>query len=341
MTEPLADTIARKTKEIEPYLTTTINDPEMVRIYSKVSEAFARRIEAMFESEDSLQAAYKARFPGLEFDRTDRWHLILAKELQDAWHEHGPVVKASVTPYDRNWILAILGELLDFNLFSQVLLNLQDWGLLRYRVADVEADTAKLQAKWARKSPSPFDAKAKMVKQASKPEDIDFNHDLSTLKSLRIIPKIAPGLSFRVTPKGSTPALVDSANLSMLGVGGDQYLLVPSSFKVAYITWETTPEVMTPTEDGKFRHDLIDYPFTSKSGGDTLNSVMAVRLLAAVLYKHLPISNPKVVLPRMTSIMVMTDADITLVENFADMVSQGWITDEAWPVTYHRDRRTP
>jgi hypothetical protein len=122
----------------------------------------------------------------------------------------------------------------------------------------------------------------------------------------------------------------------MLGVGGDQYLSVPPGFKVAYLSWENTPEVVT-LEDNKFRNDDIKYEFVSKSGGDILNTVLAVRLLTKAIFEHLPENT--VILPRMNSIMVLTGGDISLAENVADLVSQGWLTPDPWIVTFHPDRR--
>ena len=314
----------------------------MNEIYEKVADALAVSIEAAFASEDSLKQLHDKNFPGLEFDRTERWHLIFARELHNHWAQYGPVVKAAMTPADRREILLRLTYRLDFNLFSQVLLNLQDWGYLRYRIADVQADTERLQEKWANKSPSPFDAKAKMIKTASKPEDLEFNRDLSTLKSLRIIPKVTPGLSFRVSPKGSTPALVDSANLSMLGVGGDQYLWVSPNLNVAYLTWDLAPTMVEFNEAGEFNNSAIAYPFISKSGGDILNQALAVRMLTTAAYKVLSTSggDTTVVLPRMTSLMMITSAGRGEVQNFADLVKSGWFTDGTpWPVTLHEGRR--
>jgi hypothetical protein len=311
-------------------------------VYENVAQVYAASIEEAFTSEETLSKLHEKTFPGLPFDRTDRWHLILSRELLRCWNEQGPVVKAGITSVDRREILLHLSNLLDFNLFSQVLLNLQDWALLRYRVGDAQADTEKLQTKWAGKSPSPFDVKAKMVKAASRPEDMEFNRDLSTLKSLRIIPQIGPGLSFRVSPKGSTPALVDSANLSMLGIGGDQYLSVPPALNVAYLSWETAPTVVVPDEKGEFHNGTIMYPFVSKSGGDILNSVLATRLLATAAFKILTQSGGEttVVLPRMTSLMILTNASMIEVENLVDLTRQGWVTgSEPWPVELQWGRR--
>lgn len=325
-------------------MSTSTNPPaiefiaDLSDMYHRVAEVFASRIEEMFSSEESLKAAHNKHFPALPFDRTERWHLTLHKELQAVWRQHGPAVTISMTAADCGHVLRRLATLLDYNLFTQVLLNLQDWHLLRYRVTDAESIMSKLEGKWAGRKPSPFDPKAKMFKAAGNEnlsiELNEFNQDLSRIKAMQIIAKLGPGRSFRVSPRGSTPSLVDSENLSMLGVGGDPFLIVPPGMAAFYLTWETAPEVVTVEEDGKFHSPLIPYPFTSRSGGETLNSVLAARLLTSALYAFLPPEANSVMLPRMTSLMLLTDADRSLVEEFVSLASKGWFTDEVpWPMS--------
>jgi hypothetical protein len=288
-------------------VTDTAQDQAINNMYTLVARQFADRIENIFASEGELQFTWERYFPGIPFDRTDKWNFILQRELTEVWQKHGPVVKASLTSADRAEILDHLVGFLDYNLFSQVLLNLQDWALIRYRVADVEKDTQKLQEKWHGQVPSPFDAKPKMFKQASSPEQLGFNQDLSALKAFKIIAAATPSISFRVSPVGSTPALVDSTNLSMLGVGGDQYLVPPDGWKAFYFTWDQAPEIAVVSSDGsKFKAKGIPYPFVSKSGGDILNSSLAARKLATGLYAFLA-GERKVILPRLTSVLLLTD----------------------------------
>ena len=297
--------------------------------YWKVAETFASRVKTIFASESSLTAAWTAHFPAIPFDRTDKWNLILQRELSAVWGVDGPPVKSSMTAFDRTQVLHFLADLLDYNLFSQVLLNLQSWALLRYRADTADADTKALEAKWAGKSPSPFDAKAKMFKAASDNEQIDFNQDLSTLKSLKIIAGLSPAVSFRVSAIGTTPALVDSCNLSMLGVGGDAYLVVPPDWRAYYFTWDATPEVVQSNEaEGTWLASGIDYPFTSKSGGDILNTVLAVRHLAVSLYQALE-KGQRVVLPRMNSILLLTTSPDAAVRKIHTDLQREY----EWPMT--------
>lgn len=306
-------------------------------VHERVANAFAIHLHHIFTNEETLEIYWKKHFPALPFDRTDKWNTILLRELQEIWNQHGPVVKVALTGADRLDILRFLCSLLDFNLFSQVMLNLQDWTLLRYRIGNAEADTKVLEEKWAGKSPSPFDPKAKMFKTAGNAnltdEQKSFNQDLSTLKSLKIIARATPFVSFRVTPKGSTPALADSCNLSMLGVGGDKYLQLPPNWRSYYFTWDVAPEIIQPV-GGEFVVKGIDYPFTSKSGGDILNSALLSRKVASTIYSHLSRTDQKVILPRMNSVLLLTDQPEDTIRALVDEIAKpGTIVSDPWSIT--------
>jgi hypothetical protein len=286
-------------------------DEHTDKLYMDTAQAFAERVDEIFASEETLTKAYREHFSALEFDRTSHWNTILRGELKKAWEQHGPVVKSSLTLFDETRILTHLNCFLDFNLFTQVLLNLQPSTLLSYHSGDASATIEKLQAKWASKSPSPFDPKPKMFKTAATADEQAYNRDLSTLKALRTITGMTSARSFRVSPKGSTPALTDSENLSMLGVGGDQYLAVPQGFRTFYFTWQSAPEILEEVGPKTFRTAGIDYQFESKSGGEMLNSALFARKIAYLVYVNLELNEAyqtKAVLPRMNSVLLVTNA---------------------------------
>jgi hypothetical protein len=286
-------------------------DEHTYRMYWNTAEAFADRIEAIFSTEETLATTYREHFSAMEFDRTSHWNTILRAELKKVWEQHGPVVKSSLTLFDENRILYHLSAYLDYNLFTQVLLNLQPAALLAYRSGDAAATIAKLQAKWGSKSPSPFDAKPKMFKTAATADEQAYNRDLSTLKALRTITGLSTARSFRVSPKGATPALTDSENLSMVGIGGDQYLSPPSGFRAFYFTWQTAPNMLEEVGLKTFRTEGIAYQFESKSGGEILNSVLLARKIAYLVYVNLELNEAfqcKAVLPRMNSVLLVTNA---------------------------------
>ena len=283
----------------------------MDQIYQRVTEVFAKRIDALFETEDTLKEAFTTLFPGLPFSRTDQWGGIIYKVFRDAWLEAGPEVKGEPTGYDRFAALNKLHRLLDYNLFTQVLLNLQPYIGFAYQSKDAEKDIERMKSEWPKESSlQPFEPKAKMVKEASTEMDKVYNHTLSTLRFLRIIAAFTPQISFRVSPKGSTPALVDSNNISSLGVGADAYLKVLPGLKAFYIHWVpgTSPVWTVPESDGIIVNGITGYLFHSKSGGEILGEVMFSRSVARdVVAAHDLRTETCIVLPRMSSVMVVTD----------------------------------
>jgi hypothetical protein len=285
---------------------------EMDEFYDIVATEFAKEIDKIFESEETLKAAFEQRFKHLEFTRTEHWSGILYKILDTAWRSYGPNPNASVTPTDRMEILRALLDKLDFNIYSQVALNLQDWSVLHYDGGNVQDQIDKIAKKWEKYSVTPLSKGAKLIPNAWQPQDLDFNKDLSTIKSLKTISGIAPGISFRVSPKGSTPAFADSQNFSMIGSGGDKYVKVKyPELRIWYITWKpgSTPPVAKQQPDGTFLVSGIQYPFHSKSGGSVLNESIFARGVAFSFWSGLYTGSGDaaaiLVLPRMNSVMVV------------------------------------
>jgi hypothetical protein len=274
-------------------------------MYAGIAAAFAEKIEKIFESEDSLKECFAKHYRGLEFSRTDHWPGILFKEMDAVWRERGPNRLAGLTPHDRFTILNALSDYLDFNLYSQVALNLQNWSVVTYQGGNVEEQIAKIATKWEKYSNTPLSHGATMVKDAFRPQDMEFNKDLSVVKSLKTISGITPDISFRVSPKGSTPAFSDSQNFSTIGIGGDQYVTPISGYTVWYVAWKTdsTPYILTE-ENGGFKTPGISYPFFSKSGGQILNGVLFARGIAFSFWTGLGAGTT--CMPRMNSVMIVT-----------------------------------
>ena len=280
---------------------------EIEDIYARCAHAYAARINEIFMSEETLKACFFSHFKTLEFSRTERWSSILFQEMDSVWREQGPDKLASLTTHDRFSILDALSDYLDFNLYSQVALNLEDWTLVTYRGEKVEVQTEKIKEKWAKFSSSPLSPGATMVKNAFRPQDLEWNKDLSAVKSLKTISAIVtPNISFRVTPRGQTPALTDSNNFSALGVGGDQYVIPVPGHAVWYVAWnpDLTPRILTEEANGGFRTEGIPYPFFSKSGGHILNEVLFSCGIAFAFWTGLGAKT--LCLPRMSSVMVVT-----------------------------------
>jgi len=290
-------------------------------MYSKVASAFAKRVNEVFESEDTLKTCFISHFKGLPFDRTNYWSGILLKEMDTVWREHGPEKLAALTTHDRFEILDALLDYLDFNLYSQVALNLQNWSLVTYEGGDVEKQLEAIKKKWDKYSSTPLSPGAKMVKDPFRPQDIEFNKDLSTVKSLKTISGITPTISFRVSPKGSTPAFADSQNFSTIGIGGDAYVKPVRGHTVWYVAWKSTPYILVPEGDG-FKTPGIEYVFRSKSGGEILNAALFARGVAFAFWTGL--GTGTVCMPRMNSVMVVASQEEQAVRNiFNDLGHPG------------------
>lgn len=288
-------------------LSKTVESVEYV--YEKVAVEFAKQVNEIFENEQTLEACFKDIFKNAEFSRTDNWSSILFKKLDACWREHGPDKLAGLTTHDRFTILEILPDYLDFNIYSQVALNLQNWSLVTYEKHDSKDVLEKIAKKWEKFSQTPLSPGAKMVKDAFRLADLDFNKDLSTVKSLKTINGISPNISFRVTPKGKTPAFADSQNFSTIGIGGDEYVKCAPKHTVWYISWRpgSTPFILEATDNGGFMTAGCTYPFFSKSGGETLNEVLYSRGVAFAFWTGLGVGT--LCLPRMNSVMVVTSQD--------------------------------
>jgi hypothetical protein len=293
----------------------------MQEIYHRVAQALANRIEEVFISEETLEAEFRKSFEHLKFDRTDHGSTMLYKMLRDCWYATGPEIQCEPTSYDRLFICRKLYHILDYNLFTQVLLNLQSYTGMAYLTAEAEKDMEALKAAWPKDAKlNPFEPKVKMVKNAASDEEKKYNNILSTIKSLKIISAFTPQVSFRVSPLGSTPAFADSRNISMIGIGGDKYLRTLPDLKPFYIHWTpgAAPEMAkrvvevsggfdNPAAVG-FRAEGIPYTFHSKSGGDILQEVLFARkIMAEVFAAHDITAEMCIMIPRMNSVLVVTN----------------------------------
>lgn len=299
----------------------------MQEIHQKAAQLLADKVNAAFESEKTLEAEFRKNYETLPFDRTEFWQGIIYNILRDSWLE-AIAVKAEPTGYDRLMILKALHPLLDYNLYSQVLLNLQTYNGMAYQSGAASKEITRLQEAWPKEYKlDPFAPKARMVKQAEviSDEQKQYNTMISSLRALQIISQFNPDVSFRVTPKGRTPALADSRNISMIGEGGDKYLKTLPELAVWYLTWSDVPRMahykpnatppnpeapgILPHPEGmEFVAEGISYPFFSKSGGDVLHDVLFVRKLIYEIVRGVDISQENcTVLPRMNSILVVAD----------------------------------
>lgn len=293
----------------------------MKEIYERVAADFAEKIDHLFESEKSLETTFKQYYEGLPFDRTEHWSGIIHKILSDSWKDKGPEVKCEPTGMDKLQIMRYLHHLLDYNIFTQVLLNLQGYTGMFYMTGDAQAEIERMKSAWSSAYKlDPFAPKAKMLKQAEAitEEQKQYNQTISALRALRIITQFTPQISFRVSPKGSTPAFADSRNISMIGLGGDRFLKTISSLKPYYITWNQVPQIAQfigittpPGHDvpvSTFKADGISYEFHSKSGGEVIQDVLFARKIMYEIFRDVNITRETcIMIPRMNSILIVGD----------------------------------
>ena len=286
----------------------------MQELYRAVAANFVHRVNNIWESEESLKAEFEKCFPKLTFTRTDYWNVIVHKIFRDAWLEAGPAVKSEPTGYDKMAAMRIAVNMLDYNIFSQVLLNMQNYLGIGYDLTAVKNDLLEVEKEWPKESTlKPFQAGATMVKKASTQEEIAYNTVLSMQRAAKIVAAFEGGTSFRVSPKGSTPAFADSKNISMIGAGGDKYLRhLPSLFPY-YFMWAAAPTMANLTlgigNDEKFfsAQPDISYFFYSKSGGEILQEALFARKLMSEVFKTVDITQKQCIqIPRMNSLMIVT-----------------------------------
>lgn len=293
----------------------------MRAFYQAAARHFADRINALFESEKSLEDFFKTLYPGMPFDRTDYWAHAIESVLNEAWYEKGPEVKMNPTPMDKLHIIRHAHPLLDYNIFTQVLLNLQGYTGMFYMTGDAQKEIERLKQEWPKEfTLDPFAPKAKMIKiaEAATDEQKRYNQAVSTLRALRIITQFTPQISFRVSPKGSTPAFADSRNISMIGMGGDKYLKTLQSLKTFYIMWDHVPQMATlsgvetpPGADkpvAAFDAPPIPYKFYSKSGGEILQEVLFARKIMYEIFRHVDTTKETcIMIPRINSVLIVGD----------------------------------
>ena len=123
----------------------------MNELYQAAAQLMAERLDVLFSSEKTLEESFKLLYPGFPFDRTDHWAHVFETLLNAAWHEKGPVVKSNPTPIDRLQIIRALHPLLDYNLFTQVLLNLQGYTGMFYMTGDAEKEIERVKDNWKKR----------------------------------------------------------------------------------------------------------------------------------------------------------------------------------------------
>ncbi len=283
---------------------------------SATATALAAKIRSSWASEESLEALYRETFPTLTYDRrSSALSPLFKKIVTDTWVKVGLPTAPKYNDVDKV-MRALYGALdEDYNLFTQVLLNVQDYLDLRIDAQAAASALLNITKKYASVERSPFAPKAKFVRDNPQATDIEYNRDLDVVRSLctsRVgatweVRSIPASITFGVTPIGVTPALFDSANFSTMGAAGDRYIQLPPGRKAFYLQWAEAKQLTELQPDGSFKaHGIHGYSFRSKSGGEMLNNCLYARRVAAAAYLAGP---PGVlVVPRLNSVLVVCGA---------------------------------
>jgi hypothetical protein len=310
----------------------------MQEIYQKVAEKYVEKINAVWETEETLKAEFEKNYPSLPFTRTDFWQPIVHKMFRDVWLEYGPAVKSEPQGYDKMVVMRVAHSLLDYNLFTQILLNMQNYLGVGYNLNAVGKDLAEAKEKWSKEAKlDPWKPGSKMVKTATTFEETAYNQILSMQRAKKIIEEFSGGTSFRVSPKGSTPAFADSKNISMIGVGGDRYLQTLPTLQPYYFFWDTTPtmaiaamNILEPLDKPGvkgmvFEAPGIPYSFVSKSGGEILQEVLFARKIMYEVFRSVDITQKQCIqIPRINSVLVVTQKPCPELKIVVERLQKQW-----------------
>jgi hypothetical protein len=106
----MTPTDTSKTAPLTEQKTTTAESGQTTKItfdpmYTAVAEVFAKKIDALFTSEQTLEQKFKSLYAGLPFDRTEHWAGIIYGVCVTHGLTKGPVVKSEPTGMDKLKIL--------------------------------------------------------------------------------------------------------------------------------------------------------------------------------------------------------------------------------------------
>lgn len=270
-------------------------------IYLKASDNLLTLVSQVWVSEESM-ANWSKSHAYIELDRTSRAFLLVGKLVDTALVEAG-MNAGSIMPLDRlQTVLALAPKLNDFNIITQLLLNLKS-GTPEVDGSKMHSDLEVAEEKFKNADDSPF---AKKAKFRSGGNEVDYNATLALIKNYKILSSMQKGInSYRITPIGKTPALADLNNLSNLSIQsllpylkGSKLYLFDTSIILNHIK-------MKETEEGIIAAGL-QYYIKSESGGDIVKKALASRFLTWEILKEKGVKN---IIPRYESLLVTGSSD--------------------------------
>lgn len=257
-----------------------------------------------WKSEETLEKAYQELL-GLThsgFDRTKSASRLVGRLM-------AKVVNPHPTRYDsKEWIV---NNVTDFNIASQLLLNIQE-GSIPFRAKDLAAQVAEWEKEWKDRTDSPFEKKAKFLEgddEAAKAH----NRVLAGIRNNKILQDWAGSNSFRISPLGTTPALADLNNITSMSISGLQRFC---GARIHLLNHDAIMKQLQlqQTEDGGFIANGLIHPIYSKSGGDILFRALASRWIS---HQILTRSHTAYLVPKYDSILLLGD----LPEDLKEFVS--------------------
>lgn len=265
-----------------------------------ILDRFCLTIEKVMETEEMMITYWKSKFP-IEFNRTDHARQFIWTIFSDI---HYDVKKERPTSYDGVVLAKRLHTILDYNLASQCILNLQqppqfmfDLDRLRKEILDISEKVV------AAGGPDPK-VKGKLMKDET-PWTSLYNTAVNLVAIEKIASQFSNNVSWRLSARNQTPAMADSQNMSMLRQEAEVYMkLHQPHHKIKVVTWPS--EFSVPMEfnnDGSISVSGFSN-FVSKSGGDILGRSLFSRKLATFMYSQPEVIN---VFPRLNSVTVIAN----------------------------------
>ena len=267
--------------------------------YKLVAEVFLEGLHEAFASEEAMTRMAEALDLKM-FDRTASSRIFLKRLLDHAEATaipEGRPGKMSENRWDCSQVVAAMMEMEeDFSLLMQVIPNLfaLPFDLKTPSKSEVES-LAKTVADLG--GPDPLAPKAKKIARDATNDKwvASYNKLLAIHKNYKGLTDYSPaapspGTSFRLSPKGSTPAFADTEGLTGHSPTLDDYLLSPlPSYRILYLSWAPDVAAANAVSNREDKDDGAYFwgvgPFVSRSGGDMLLHAVYSRKVAHRAWK--------------------------------------------------------
>jgi len=288
-----------------------------MEIYTTAAAVLSKLIEEVWKDEESMVKWFKEKV-FIDLDRTTRAKMFVTKLVDEALVAAG-MNSGSILPNDRKRVAAVLSTILkDFNLVTQIALNLQT-GSLSFDLDKMQEDLKPIESSYPSLEESPLAKKAK-YKPGVEESEKKYNLDLALIKNAKIVGEMQRGTSsYRISPLGKTPALADINNLSNLSP-----LAIQSYLDGELFMFDTSlvcnKAGVAEEGNGKWTSSRLKWPIQSESGGDIVKKALASRYIVSRL-----IFDPAILhlVPRYESVIILRDAKSDALD---ELIHEGLVT---------------